>query len=160
MCKNYPHLHPSHLLTPSPWHPHPNTPTLTLSFHRFPLCLSSLKLPTPQSNIVTIEKVQFKVQRLLNLNQTILNLNWRSGLRFRNPLNRTRSLVQGLGKCSKNWTELNFSNPSCAALCELVLCQSNAPEAISIVLCSVVPWLCLDHTLESSIYCLVVYITL
>ena len=27
----------------------------------------------------------------------------------------------------------------CAALCELVLCQSNAPEVIYIVLCSVVP---------------------
>jgi hypothetical protein len=39
----------------------------------------------------------------------------------------------------------------CAALCELVLCQSNAPEVIYIVLCSVVPGLCLDHPFESSI---------
>ena len=39
----------------------------------------------------------------------------------------------------------------CAVLCELALCQSNAPEAISIVLCSVVPGLCLDHPSECSI---------
>ena len=39
----------------------------------------------------------------------------------------------------------------CAVFCELALCQSNAPEAISIVLCSVVPGLCLDHPPESSI---------
>ena len=39
----------------------------------------------------------------------------------------------------------------CAVSCELALCQSNAPEAISIVLCSVVPGLCLDHPSECSI---------
>ena len=38
-----------------------------------------------------------------------------------------------------------------AVFCELALCQSNAPEVISIVLCSVVPGLCLDHPSESSI---------
>ena len=39
----------------------------------------------------------------------------------------------------------------CAVFCELVLCQSKAPEFISTVLCSVVPGLCLDHPFESSI---------
>ena len=39
----------------------------------------------------------------------------------------------------------------CAVFCELALCQSNAPEAISIVLYSVVPGLCLDHPSECSI---------
>ena len=39
----------------------------------------------------------------------------------------------------------------CAVFCELALCQSNAPEAVSIVLCSVVPGLCLDHPSECSI---------
>ena len=39
----------------------------------------------------------------------------------------------------------------CAVFCELALCQSNAPEPISIVLYSVVPGLCLDHPSESSI---------
>ena len=39
----------------------------------------------------------------------------------------------------------------CAVFCQLALCQSNALEAIFIVLYSVVPELCLDHPSESSI---------